>query len=117
MQWCREKRVRPYLSNVCFSRARQPIRPNVYEPGQEVAPSANVAVISGNQGETGLALAQAREHADLKRIAVFDTSVARSLLVESNPLGFKPIGFDVFPELARIVAAAPICGHDRGPRR
>ena len=90
------------LSNVCFSRARHPIRPNVYEPGQEVAPNANIAVISGNQGEARLALAQAREDADLKRIAVFDTSVARALLVDSNPLGFKPIGFDVFPELARI---------------
>src|SRR5262249_5923857 len=63
------------LSNVCFSRARHPIRPNVYEPGQEVAPDANIAVISGNQGEARLALSQAREDADLKRIAVFDTSV------------------------------------------
>jgi energy-coupling factor transporter ATP-binding protein EcfA2 len=90
------------LSNVCFSRARHPILPNVYETGREAGPSANITVSAGNRGETRLALAQAREDADLKRIAVFDTSVARTLLAGSNPLGFKPIGFDVFPELARI---------------
>ena len=90
------------LSNVCFSRARHAILPNVYEPGVEVVPNANITVICGNQEETRLGLAQAREDADLKRIAVFDASVARTLLADSNPLGFNPIGFDVFPELARI---------------
>jgi hypothetical protein len=90
------------LSNVCFSRARHPILPNVYEPGGEAVPNANITVIGGNQGETRLALAQARDDGDLKRIAVFDTSVARTLLADENPLRFKPIGFDVFPELARI---------------
>src|SRR5215470_3919748 len=61
------------LSNVCFSRARHQILPNVYKPGAEGVPNANITVICGNQVETRLALAEAREDADLKRIAVFDT--------------------------------------------
>jgi energy-coupling factor transporter ATP-binding protein EcfA2 len=92
------------LSNVCFSRARHQILPNVYNPGREAVPNANITVICGNQREIRLALPEALDDADLKRIAVFDTSVARTLLAEKNPLGFKPIGFDVFPELARIYA-------------
>src|SRR5262249_821687 len=62
------------LSNVCFSRARHQILPNVYRPGGETAPNADISVVCGNEGETRLALAEAREDADLKRIAVFDTS-------------------------------------------
>jgi hypothetical protein len=32
----------------------------------------------------------------------YSGSFARTLLADKNPLGLKPIGFDVFPELARI---------------
>lgn len=33
---------------------------------------------------------------------MFDTAVAHAHLVEQSPLGFKPAGFDVFPEMARV---------------
>ncbi len=33
---------------------------------------------------------------------MFDTAVAHTHLVEQSPLGFKPAGFDVFPEMARV---------------
>jgi hypothetical protein len=78
--------------------------PNVYEAGGARVPNADITVIDGSQGETVIPLAQARNHADLKRIAMFDTSVARSLLGDQNPLGFKPVGFDVFLEMARVYA-------------
>jgi hypothetical protein len=90
------------LSNVCFSRAQQPILPNVYEAAGDVSPSADITIADGRQGETTIPFERAMEHSDFKRIAVFDTSVARTLLADQHALGFKPIGFDVFPEMARV---------------
>lgn len=92
------------LSNVCFSRVQHRILPNVY--GEETAenPAADITIVDGNQVETSLPLDEARSNADLKRIAVFDTTVARTHLVDESPLGFKPAGFDVFPELGRVYA-------------
>ncbi len=90
------------LSNVCFSRAQHTILPNVYEADGASVPEAEITVIEGNQVEKPIPLEEARSNADLKRIAVFDTTVARTHLVDENPLGFKPVGFDIFPELGRI---------------
>jgi hypothetical protein len=90
------------LSNVCFSRVQHRILPNVYDAAGDSVPGADITVILGNQVEKPITLEEARKDADLKRIAVFDTTVARTHLVDENPLGFKPAGFDVFPELGRI---------------
>ena len=90
------------LSNVCFSRAQHRILPNVYEDAGGRVPAADITVIDGSQVERSLPLDQAKNEPDLKRIAVFDTSVARAHLVDENPLGFKPVGFDVLPELGRV---------------
>jgi hypothetical protein len=90
------------LSNVCFSRAQHAILPNVYENAAEVPPNADITIADGSQTEIPMPLQRAMEHSDFKRIAVFDTSVARTLLADQHPLGFKPIGFDVFPEMARV---------------
>jgi hypothetical protein len=65
-------------------------------------PAADITVIDGNQVEKRIPMEEARKDAGLKRIAVFDTTVARTHLVDENPLGFNPVGFDVFPELGRI---------------
>lgn len=90
------------LSNVCFRRVQHTIFPNVYEATGASVPAADITVIEGNQPEKSISLEDARKDADLKRIAIFDTTVARTHLVDENPLGFKPVGFDVFPELGRI---------------
>jgi hypothetical protein len=90
------------LSNVCFSRAQHRILPNVYENTGERVPEADITVIDGSQVEKAIPLDEAKNDPDLKRIAVFDTSVARTHLADENPLGFKPVGFDVFPELGRV---------------
>ena len=90
------------LSNVCFSWAQHRILPNVYEDAGGRVPAADITVIDGSQVERSLPLDQAKNEPDLKRIAVFDTSVARAHLVDENPLGFKPVGFGVFPELGRV---------------
>jgi hypothetical protein len=90
------------LSNDCFSRAQHRILPNIYEDMGGKVPAAEICVIVGNQVEKPIPLDEAKTDPDLKRIAVFDTNVARTHLVDENPLGFKPAGFDVFPELGRI---------------
>lgn len=90
------------LSNVCFSRTQHPILPNVYDEEAKGDPAASIVIADGTQKETPLVFDGATEHAELKRIAVFDTAVARTHLVEQSPLGFKPAGFDVFPEMARV---------------
>lgn len=90
------------LSNVCFSRVQHRILPNVYDDESALTPAADVTIIDGSQMETSLAPDEARSNGDLKRIAMFDTNVARVHLVDENPLGFKPVGFDVFPEMGKV---------------
>ena len=90
------------LSNVCFSRTRHPILPNVYDEKSKDKPAASIVIADGTQKETEFIFDGSSENLELKRIAVFDSSVARTHLVEQNPLGFKPAGFDVFPEMARV---------------
>lgn len=92
------------LSNVCFSRSQHPILPNVYEDDAPEEPSAKIVAAIGGQQETVFEYGASKEHSELRRIAVFDTAVARTHLVEQSPLGFKPAGFDVFPEMARVYA-------------
>ncbi|MDE0507894.1 MAG: AAA family ATPase, partial [Gammaproteobacteria bacterium] len=90
------------LSNVCFSRTQHPILPNVYDKRSEGEPAACFTIADSTGKETSFVFDGATENADLKRIAVFDTAVARTHLVGQSPLGFKPTGFDVFPEMARV---------------
>ena len=90
------------LSNVCFSRTQHPILPNVYEEDAPGEPAAKIVMADGTQKETTFEFDGSTEHSELRRIAVFDTAVARTHLVEPSPLGFKPAGFDVFPEMARV---------------
>lgn len=92
------------LSNVCFSRKQHQILANVYEETPAQRPGATIVISNGNQEKTPFAFDGENEHSDLKRIAVFDTAVARTHLVDQSPLGFKPAGFDVFPEMARVYA-------------
>lgn len=90
------------LSNVCFSRTQHPILPNVYDEQSKDEPAASIVIADGAQNQTTFVFDGSTEHLELKRIAVFDTAVARTHLVEQSPLGFKPAGFDVFPEMARV---------------
>lgn len=90
------------LSCACFSRSQQPILSNIYDENAQPALGAELTVADGDGNETHLKFDGKVEHAELKRIAIFDTSVARTHISETGPLGFKPAGFDVFPEMARV---------------
>ena len=90
------------LSNVCFSRVHYPILPNVYDDESKDSLAATIVISDGAQKETAFVYDGLTEHVELKRISVFDTHAARAHLVERSPMGFKPAGFDVFPEMARV---------------
>ena len=91
------------LSNVCFSRKQHPILPNIYEDSSEAeGPGAQITMMDGSQQESMFNLDGSVESSELKRISVFDSAVAQTLLIDSGPLGFKPTGFDVFVEMARV---------------
>jgi gas vesicle protein len=68
------------LSTVCFSRVQYRILPNVYEDGAGQVPAAEITVLDGSQVARSIPLQEAKGDPDLKRIAVFDTSVARTHL-------------------------------------
>ena len=42
------------------------------------------------------------EHADLRRVSVFDSAAAQHRVSQSAPFEFRPSGFDVFPEMVRV---------------
>lgn len=93
------------LSSACFSRSRERILPNVYALDSETpTASADIVVRVGNAGEHTVQFVPGVEDQGLRRINVFDSSIARIHLSEETPLGFKPVGFDVFDEVARVIA-------------
>jgi len=90
------------LANACFSRYRPRILPNVYVSGTGTKPSADITVRDASQTRRIIKFQPGIEDVELRRIAVFDTSVARAHLAEESPIGFTPIGFDVFAEIIRV---------------
>ena len=90
------------LSSACFSRSTPKIIANIYDENASDSPASAEFVLE-KDGESGEVLfAVGDEHADLQRISVFDSSVARIHLARENELGFQPAGFDVFDETVRV---------------
>jgi energy-coupling factor transporter ATP-binding protein EcfA2 len=90
------------IANGCFSRHKPEILCNIYDTGasQEIAATFHVSI----DGEIQVPVAYAldMEHAELRRISFFDTTVARLRVSETTAFEFKPSGFDVFPEMVRV---------------
>lgn len=91
------------LSTACFSRSQPSILPNVYDIDGAGELSAEIVIREGNHGDETVNFETSLEHASLRRITVFDSKVAHIHLTEENPLGFQPAGFDVFPEMSRVI--------------
>lgn len=92
------------LSCACFSRSSPQIIRNIYDDDAPEAPAAAQFVVDrGNGFDEDIAFTDGDEHDDLKRVSVFDSSVARIHLAEENELGFQPVGFDVFDEAIRAI--------------
>lgn len=91
------------LANACFSRYKPAIIDNIYKKGARRSASAKISVsIDGKSHE--LLFDSGAEHSELKRISFFDSAVARHHVSQTAPFEFKPAGFDVFPEMARVYA-------------
>ncbi|CTQ51844.1 hemin importer ATP-binding subunit [Roseibium album] len=92
------------LSCACFSRSNPRIIRNIYDDDAPDAPAtAQFVVDRGNGFNEDIAFTDGDEHDDLKRISVFDSSVARIHLAKENELGFQPTGFDVFDEAIHAI--------------
>ena len=94
------------LTNACFSRNPVSILPNVYQEDSGIEPSANLTFSYGNEvNDEVFVWNESIEHADAKRLSVFDTSVAKTHLAGQTPFEFKPVGFDVFPQMIEVFSA------------
>jgi energy-coupling factor transporter ATP-binding protein EcfA2 len=92
------------LSCACFSRSSPRIIRNIYDDNAPDAPAtAQFVVDRGNGFNEEITFTDGEEHDDLKRVSVFDSSVARIHLAKENELGFQPAGFDVFDEAIRAI--------------
>jgi energy-coupling factor transporter ATP-binding protein EcfA2 len=92
------------LSCACFSRSSPQIIRNIYDDDAPDAPAtAQFVVDRGNGFDEEIAFTDGDEHDDLKRVSVFDSSVAHIHLAKENVLGFQPAGFDVFDEAIRAI--------------
>ncbi|QNO27844.1 AAA family ATPase [Sphingopyxis sp. OPL5] len=92
------------LSRACFSRSNPEIIRNIYEDGAADSPATAQFIVNRDNGlDEDIAFTIGDEHHDLKRVSVFDSSVARIHLAKENELGFQPAGFDVFDEAIRVV--------------
>jgi hypothetical protein len=90
------------IANGCFSRYKPTILGNVYEESSLQSPRAMFHITLDGEAEDPIAVSEGVKHPDLLRIAFFDVTVARKHVSETAPFDFKPAGFDVFPEMARV---------------
>lgn len=89
------------FANVCFSRHQPRILRNVH--GSETdGPSAAFHFRLGGQAREPYTYHPATPHPDLRRLSFFDRVVAEQHVSNETTFEFKPAGFDVFPELARV---------------
>lgn len=90
------------IANGCFSRHKPEILGNIYEESGPPAASAVFHVTLDGHAKDPITVKHEAEHPDLLRISFFDVTVAHKHVSESTPFEFKPAGFDVFPEMARV---------------
>jgi hypothetical protein len=89
------------FANACFSRHKPQIIPNIYVAGSPSA-TAQIHLIVDGKTKPALPFDLETEHPELRRISFFDNAVARLHMSEATAFEFKPSGFDVFPEMARV---------------
>ena len=90
------------ISNACFCRNTPDIVPNIYKDDTPTVSSARFYAQLGNSAATPIDYPGGADHAVLKRIAVFDSSVAKEVLSQPSAFEFRPRGFDVFTEMVRV---------------
>jgi hypothetical protein len=96
------------FANACFSRHKPKILSNIYQESEKSQQSATFHFSIGKVAQEQFEFAPGKERPDLKRISFFDTVVASLHVSEAAPFEFKPSGFDVFPEMARVYAVLAV---------
>lgn len=92
------------LANSCFSRSHGKILPNVYAAQSQPAYSAKFHFSLDGQAQQPIVVPQQRDVDELRRITIFDAMVARHHISQPTTFEFRPRGFDVFVEMARVYA-------------
>jgi hypothetical protein len=92
------------FANACFSRHKPKILCNIYEEGAQPEPTARFSFSLNGVAQPLIFFSIGKDFPELKRLSFFDTAVARFHISQPAPFEFKPSGFDVFPEMARIYA-------------
>jgi hypothetical protein len=89
------------FANACFSRLKPRIVPNIYG-APKADPAAAFHVLLDGVANEPLPFSLNTVHSELQRISFFDITIASLHVSQTNPFEFKPSGFDVFPEMARV---------------
>jgi len=90
------------FANTCFSRQKPPIISNIYDTKAPSTWSASFHVTVGGQAQQPYAFKSGADFPELKRISVFDVASAHQRLSQAATFEFRPVGFDIFPEMARV---------------
>lgn len=93
------------FANACFSRHKPSILGNIYSDDEQPSPTAQFHIAFDDVIQAPITFVTGTEHPDLRRISFFDITVARQHVSETSPFEFKPSGFDIFPEMARVYAS------------
>lgn len=92
------------LANACFSRSKTDILPNIHVPGTPAACSAQFHISLNDTAAAPIPFPQSEEIAVLQRITFFDSFVAKQHVSQATSFEFRPRGFDIFTEMARVYA-------------
>jgi hypothetical protein len=90
------------LANACFCRYRPELIADIYAAEKPPPPSCHFTLSLGGAEQDPVPFTLGTDNPYLKRFTVFDSAVARHLLTQAMPFEFKPVGFDVFPEMVRV---------------
>lgn len=90
------------IANACFSRYKPSILGNVYAGTSTPSATAAFHVSIDGVAQQPIVFTKNIEHPELRRISFFDVVVAKHHVTEKSAFEFKPSGFDVFPEMARV---------------
>jgi hypothetical protein len=90
------------FANACFSRHKPRILCNIYEATPQPEAAARFNFSLDGTAQEPMTYTVGKEIAELKRLSFFDTTVARLHISQAAPFEFRPSGFDVFPEMARV---------------
>jgi AAA domain len=90
------------LANACFSRYTPDILANIYAEHECANPAAVFHIELDGELQPPIQYTLEMKHDELERICFFDVTIAKLHVSQASNFEFKPSGFDVFPEMARV---------------